>query len=83
MRTTITVDDQLFAKLKRRASQSGTSVSRLVEQAIWLLMRTPPVTRTDRFELITFGEGGRFTTRNVDKTSSLLESDDIERFGGR
>ncbi|MGQ0737158.1 MAG: ribbon-helix-helix protein, CopG family [Acidobacteriota bacterium] len=33
MRTTITLDDRLLAQLKERAAESGTSVSRLVEQA--------------------------------------------------
>ncbi|MGH9897049.1 MAG: ribbon-helix-helix protein, CopG family [bacterium] len=46
MRTTITLDDRLLAQLKKRASESGTSVSRLVEQAIRLLIRTPPVGET-------------------------------------
>lgn len=82
MRTTITLDDRLFAQLKKRAAESGTSVSRLVEQAIRLLIRTPPpAKRRDRFELVTFGRGGRFSRQNIDKTSGLLEADDITRFG--
>ena len=56
MRTTITLDDRLLAQVKKRAAESGTSVSRLVEQAIRLLIRTPPpAKRRDRFELVTFG----------------------------
>lgn len=82
MRTTITLDDRLFAQLKKRATESGTSVSRLVEQAIRLLIRMPPpAKRRDRFELVTFGRGGRFSRQNIDKTSGLLEADDITRFG--
>jgi hypothetical protein len=84
MRTTITLDDQLLAKLKKRASESGTSVSRLIERAIQLLMRTPATARRkDSFELVTFGAGGHFSQRNIDKTSSLLEVDDLERFARR
>lgn len=84
MRTTITLDDQLLAKLKKRASESGTSVSRLIEQAIRLLMQAPPVRRrTEDFEPVTFGTGGRFSTRNIDKTSSLLEADDADHFRPR
>lgn len=80
MRTTITLDDNLLAQLKKRAAESGTSVSRLVEQAIRLLLRTPaPAKRRDRFELVTFGRGGRFSRENIDKTSRLLEADDIVR----
>ena len=85
MRTTITLDDNLLAKLKKRASESGTSVSRLIEQGVQLLMQAPHrTTRTDDlFELVTFGAGGRFSKRNIDKTSALLESDDLERFAPR
>jgi hypothetical protein len=82
MRTTITVDDRLFEQLRERASESGTSVSRLIEQGIRLLMRTPPARRRqDRFDLVTFGAGGRFSQENVDKVAALLEKDDVERFG--
>jgi hypothetical protein len=84
MRTTITLDDRLLAQLTNRASESGTSVSRLIEQAIRLLMRTPPAgRRQDRFDLVTFGAGGRFSRQNIDKTSTLLEVDDVDRFARR
>ena len=84
MRTTITLDDRLLARLKARASESGTSVSRLIEQAVRMLMRpSPAAKRADRFALITFGAGGRFSRHNIDKTSALLEDDDVERFAGR
>jgi len=81
MRTTITLDANLLARLKKRASESGTSVSRLIEQAIRLLMQAPPrATRKGGFELVTFGAGGHFSTRNIDKTSALIEADDLEHF---
>ena len=84
MRTTITLDDRLLAQLKKRASDSGTPMSRLIEQAVRLLMRTPPPERLQhRFDLVTFGVGGRFSHQNIDKTSALLELDDVERFARR
>ena len=84
MRTTITLDDQLLAKLKKRSSESGTSLSRLIEQAIRLLMQAPRTTRRkDAFELVVFGAGGRFSRHNIDKASSLLEADDLDRFARR
>lgn len=84
MRTTITLDDRLLAQLKRRASESGTSVSKLVEQAVRVFVRTPrsPAAQ-DAFELITFGAGGRFSRQHIDKTAALLEADDLERFASR
>ncbi len=84
MRTTITLDERLLAQLKRRASESGTSVSKLVEQAVRLLIRTPKArVPTEPFELVTFGAGGRFSGQNIDKTAALLEADDLERFAPR
>jgi len=84
MRTTITLDDRVLAQLKKRAAESGTSVSRLIEQAVRLLIRTPPSSkRQERFELVTFGRGGRFSQHNIDKTSRLGEDDDVARYAGR
>lgn len=81
MRTTITLEDRLLERLKKRASETGTSVSRLLEQAARLLLeqRTEPK-RGRRFKLVTFGRGGRFSDKNIDRTSALLEADDIERY---
>ena len=81
MRTTISLDDRLLSQLKRRAAESGTSVSKLVEQAVRLFVRSPrtPTVR-QTFELVTFGAGGRFSRHNIDKTSVLIEADDLERF---
>jgi hypothetical protein len=84
MRTTITLDDRLLDQLKRRAAESGTSVSKLVEQAVRLFVRTPrPSASPQSFELVTFGAGGRFSRQNIDKTAALLEGEDLERFASR
>lgn len=82
MRTTITLDDQILAKLKKRAAASGTSVSALITQAVQLLLRHQSPREAATFKLVTFGAGGRFSTCNIDKASSLLERDDVERFSG-
>jgi hypothetical protein len=84
MRTTITLDEHLLAQLKQRAADSGTSVSRVVEQAVQLFMREPAAgNESEPFELVTFGAGGRFSRHNIDKASALLEIDDLERYKDR
>jgi hypothetical protein len=84
MRTTISIDERLLALLKHRAAESGSSVSRLVEQAIRLFLRTAPASRQEeRFELVTFGHGGRFSRQPIDKTSALIEADDEARYTRR
>lgn len=81
MRTTITLDERLLSQLKRRAAESGTSVSKLVEQAVRLFIRTPRESAApEPFDLVTFGAGGRFSRHNIDKASALLEAEDAERF---
>ena len=80
MRTTITLDHRLLDRLKKRAAESGTSVSGLIERAVRLLLQASASQRQDRFDLVRFGEGGQFTTLNIDKTAALLEADDVERF---
>ena len=81
MRTTITLDDGLLERLKKRAGESGTSVSGLIERAVRLLLQASAPQLRDHFDLVTFGEGGQFTTLNIDKTAALVEADDVERFG--
>jgi len=80
MRTTVTLDDRLLERLKKRAAESGTSVSKVVERAVRLLLRSPAPQQPERFDLVTFGEGGRFAPLNIAKTAALMEADDIDRF---
>lgn len=35
----------------------------------------------EEFRLVTFGQGGQFSPRDIDKISALLEIEDVERFG--
>ena len=81
VRTTINIDDGLLEDLKRRASETGSSVSQLIEDSVRLMQHGEVSTpETPGFELVTFGKGGQFTPFHVDKTTTLLELDDIERY---
>ncbi len=81
--TTITIDDLVFAELQRRAAETGETITRLVEEAVRRTTRDPEVASRPRrpFRLVTFGRGGRFSRYDVNKTSTLLEIEDVERFG--
>ncbi len=85
MRTTISIEHNLLAKLKERAAETGSTVSRLIEEAVKVMMnRKPPEAHEPvEFELVTFGAGGRFSRYNIDKTSSLLAADDLEKYTPR
>jgi len=83
MRTTITVEERLLERLKTRAAATGTTVSRLIEEAVRVMLNRPPKRTQSRkvFKLITYGAGGRFSKYNVDKTSELIAAEDRERYG--
>jgi hypothetical protein len=84
MRTTISIDDGVLDDLKQRAAQRGTTVSRLIEDSVRLALAGPPdgSAVSEELDLVTYGRGGRFTRLDVDRTSALLELDDLERYGG-
>jgi hypothetical protein len=79
MASTITIDDEIFEQLKARAARESTSVRRLIEDSLRVAILTPQdqPPAEQPFELVTFGKGGQFTTYDVDRTSALLELDDI------
>lgn len=82
MRTTITIDDAILEQLKARAARENTTVSRLIEDSVRLAAR-PSADSGKGFELVTFGKGGRFTSLDIDRISSLIERDDVARHGRR
>ena len=83
MRTTITLDDHLADRLKKRAARSGVTVSRLIEDAVRVILNRPPRAEEPPgvFKLVTFGRGGNFSPYNIDKTAGLIAAEDVERYG--
>ena len=84
MRTTVSIDDRLLERLQRRATEQRTTVSRLIEDSARLALastRRPSV--APAFELVTFGKGGRFTNHDIDRSWTVLEQEDLERYGRR
>jgi metal-responsive CopG/Arc/MetJ family transcriptional regulator len=57
MRATITLDDGLLERLKKRAAESGTSVSGLIERAVRPLLQASAPRRRDRFDLVDVRRG--------------------------
>ena len=80
MRTTIKIEATLLLELKRRASREGTTVSKLIENAVRLSLRSnQPQMERPEFQLITYGIGAEFTAHNIDKPARLLEHEDVTR----
>jgi metal-responsive CopG/Arc/MetJ family transcriptional regulator len=71
MRITINLDDRLIAQLKRRAAEQGTSVSKLVEQAVRRFVRSARTsTAPQAFEsrLLEADDVERFTSTHTART---------------
>jgi Arc/MetJ family transcription regulator len=57
MKTTLNIDDNVMAELKREAARQGRTMSELVESALRLLLRSRP-RRQKIVALPTFRSGG-------------------------
>ena len=79
MRTTITIDDEILEQLKNRAAKEGTTVSRLIEDSVRLAARSSMLVAGEAFKLITFGREGCFTSLDVNRSSALIEHDDLRQ----
>jgi hypothetical protein len=74
MRTTIRLDDGLLAEAKRYASQSGRTLTGLIEDALRevLARRSRPRPR-ERIKLTTYGRGGTQPGVDLDNSARLLD----------
>jgi hypothetical protein len=71
MKTTLTIDDQVFALLKRESARQGRTMSELVETALRLLLR-PPRKREPLPPLPSFSSGG--TLVDIDDRDALYQA---------
>ena len=80
MRTTLTLSDIVFRAARSRAAERGVTLSVVVDEALRAQLAAEPAKRRP-FKLITFGKRGARPGVNLDRTSELLEQDDIAAFG--
>ena len=74
MRTTIRLDDQLLAEAKRYASQSGRTLTSLIEDALReTLARRQTMPSRARVTLPTGGRGGVLPGVDIDSSAALLD----------
>lgn len=69
MKTTLIIDDTVFASLKREAARRGTTLSELVESALRLFLAPKPPASGKRRELPTFHSGGHLV--DIDDREAL------------
>jgi Arc/MetJ family transcription regulator len=82
MRTTMVIDDELFRQAKKRAAETGTSLSEVVNRALREAFSPKPAAAAlPPFRMVTFGR----SQPHVDHTPADLwraeEDDDVEGLG--
>ena len=80
MRTTISLDDRLLRQAKRLAADRGTSLSAVIADALRAQLAAARPREAHPFKLVTFRGDGPRAGVDLDRTSTIDEIDDIERF---
>jgi len=79
MRTTVIISDAVLRRAKERAARTGTTLSRLIEQALRETLREPP-SAARPFRLPTYGAGGPPADHEpADLANALLDEDAASR----
>ena len=81
MRTTILLDDELAASLRKAARKKGLSFSAFLAEAGRAALKAQSPAEEEPFKLVVAGGSGPKSGVDLSKTSQLLVADDEERFG--
>ena len=83
MRTSISLEDRLAERLRRRAAEEGVSVSAFIARIVDDALKRPDVQPAPPFRLVTVGGEGIYSGVDLDRPRSLLVAEDEERHGSR
>lgn len=81
MRTTLTIDDQLYRSVKASAATRGATVSTLVEEALTLYLARPPESSPSMDLVVVGGSGpkpGIEINRNAEVRATLDEGRSVD-----
>ena len=81
MRTTISLEDRLGERVRRKAAQEGLSVSAYIARVLDDALKRTEARPVRVFRLIAVGEGGVYPGVDLDKPSTLLVADDEAAYG--
>jgi hypothetical protein len=73
MRTTITIQDDLYRRVKSEAAATGRSVGELIEDALRDALAPRPAAASARVTLPTVRGGGPMPGVNLDSNAALLD----------
>lgn len=83
MRTSISLDDRLAERVRRRAADEGLSVSSFIARVLDDALKRKPTKTAPAFRLITAGRGGTYPEVDLDRPRALLVAEDEARYGSR
>jgi hypothetical protein len=73
VRTTVNLDDALLGSAKQAAAARGTTLTRLIEDALREALARPPVAQSERVELPTSGGGGLRAGVDLNDSAALRD----------
>ena len=73
MRTTVILDDQLLRQAKAHAAETGSTLTRLMQDALRAILHRPPAARAQPLRLRTFRGKGVRPGVNLDSHAELLD----------
>jgi hypothetical protein len=76
MRTTVTIDDEVFRTAKRRAADEGRTLSDLITEALRARLVPRDSGPAEPYRMATYGEGG--TLPGIDITNNAAVRDAMD-----
>lgn len=83
MRTSISLDDRLAERLRRRAADEGVSVSAFIARIVDDALKRQDLQPAPPFRLVTVGGEGTYPGVDLDRPRTLLVAEDEARYGSR
>ncbi len=83
MRTSISLDDRLAARVRRRAREEGMSVSAWIARVLDDRLKRREEEPAPPFRLVTVGGDGVWPGVDLDRPRALLVAEDEARYGSR
>ncbi len=83
MRTSISLDDRLAERVRRKATEEGLSVSAFIAQILDDALKRQEVRPSPPFHLVTVGGEGIYPGVDLDRPRTLLVAEDEARYGPR
>lgn len=83
MRTSISLDDRLAERVRRRAADEGLSVSALIARILDDALKRRDTRPEPAFRLVTVGGKGTYPGVDLDRPRTLLVVEDEARYGSR